>query len=127
MHTKTRIIPHSYSWMGISWLKSILHYICVCSHVYIDWEACAVRTCSCSVVLYWGTSTSCRLHSYVAALLYSYCDWWIFNDSVKELHTPLGKVITLTGPSVTKGGEEAFCPCPPLRQVANCLSFMLYW
>ena len=50
-----------------------------------------------------------------------------FNDSVKELHAALGKVVTLTGLSVTKGGEEAFCPCPPLRQAANCLRFMLYW
>jgi len=51
-----------------------------------------------------------------------------FKHTVKELNAPLGKVITLTGLSVAKGGEKAFCPCPPLRQAANCFNFlMLYW
>ena len=50
MHTKTRIVAHSLLMheFEFSWLKSILHYIWVCLHMYIDWKACAVWTCPCS-------------------------------------------------------------------------------
>jgi len=61
--------------LEFSWLKSILHYICVCLHLYIDWKACAVWTCPCSA----GCTEGPTLHVdyiHVAALLYFYYDWW---------------------------------------------------
>ena len=52
----------------------------------------------------------------------------ISSNTVKELNAPLGKDLTLAGPFVAKGGEEAFCPCPPLRsrQAAIVSILMLY-
>ena len=100
----------------ISWLKSILQYIlcmftCTLTGKPVQYEYVHVVQCC----------------TEKQALRIDYIHIWLhyFNDCVKELHAPFGKVITLTVPSVTKGEEEAFYPCPPPRLAANCLSFIV--